>query len=154
MISLKEQLGKLLNKAEYKELLWTNTVATSSMAAQTIQLDLSSFEYVEIWFFQGGTADALVPNPLKIRIGEHRNILLVHSINGAGVNENTGARLVTASATGVTFGNYGYKNRRSGGTVTISNGFAVPRFIYGVKHVGGVARLLRLLTAERGWARG
>lgn len=116
-----------------KKLLHTNT--TSPFSAQTIPLDLSGYNYVEVWFMQGNNADALLPNPLMIPIGEFRNILNLHSINGAGTNENTGVRLVTVSATGITFGNYGYKNRRTGGTVTTSNNFAVPHYIYGIKYL-------------------
>lgn len=123
------------NQVQTRKLLWTNTTATASFAAQTVSLDLSYYDYVEVWLFQGATADALLPNPLMIPIGEFRNIILLHSINAAGTNENTGARLVTVSSSGVTFGNYAYKNRRSGGTQTTSNNFAIPQWIYGVKYL-------------------
>ena len=121
------------NQIQTRKLLYTNS--TSPFSAQTISLDLSDYDYVEIWFMQGGIADALLPNPMMIPIGEFRNALVVHAINTAGTNENTGARLVTVSITGVTFGDYGYKNRRSDGTVTTANNFAVPQYIYGIKYL-------------------
>lgn len=121
------------NQVQTRKLLYTNT--TAPFSAQTVSLDLSDYDYVEVWFMQGGNADALLPNPMMIPIGEFRNALVVHAINTAGTNENTGARLVTVSTTGVTFGNYGYKNRRSGGTVTTANNFAVPHYIYGIKYL-------------------
>lgn len=121
------------NRVQTRKLLYTNT--TAPFSAQTVSLDLSDYDYVEVWFSQGGTVDALLPNPMMIPIGEFRNALVVHNINTAGTNENTGARLVTVSTTGVTFGNYGYKNRRSGGTVTTANNFAVPHYIYGIKYL-------------------
>lgn len=121
------------NEIQTRKLLHTNT--TSPFNAQTISLDLTDYDYVEVWFMQGGTSDGLLPNPLQVPIGEFRSIMNVHALLTSGVNENTGGRLVTASTTGITFGNYAYKNRRSGGTLTTANNFAVPHYIYGIKYL-------------------
>ena len=118
-----------------RKLLWTNTTATASLAGQTIPLNLSEYDHVEVWFFQGGDTDALVPNPVKCKIGTSAWAILLHNLYGDGVNENTGARKVHAESTGVAFGNYVYKNRRSGGTLTTANNFLVPHYIYGIKYV-------------------
>lgn len=134
-LDLKEWINKVTGQAEFKTLLWTNT--TSPFNAQTVALSLSSYDHVEVWFGGAGAADAMLPNPLIIPIGEKREIVTIHSLIGAGVNENTGARTATVSTTGVTFSNYAYKNRRSGGTLTTANNFAVPHRIYGVRYVGG-----------------
>ena len=117
-----------------RKLLWSDSASTS-FSAQTVSLSLSDYDEVEVYFDGGGMYDVLLPNPLIVPIGEFRNVLLLHGVGSSGVNENTGARLITASTNGVTFGNYAYKNRRSGGTLTVSNGFAVPRKIYGIKYV-------------------
>lgn len=121
------------NEIQTRKLLHTNT--TSPFNAQTISLDLTDYDYVEVWFMQGVTSDGLLPNPLQVPIGEFRSIMNVHALLTSGVNENTGGRLVTASTTGITFGNYAYKNRRSGGTQTTANNFAVPHYIYGIKYL-------------------
>lgn len=118
-----------------RKLLWTNTTATASLAGQTIPLNLSEYDHVEVWFFQGGDMDALVPNPVKCKIGTSAWAILLHNLYGDGVNENTGARKVRAESTGVAFGNYVYKNRRSDGTLTTANNFLVPHYIYGIKYV-------------------
>lgn len=121
------------NQVQTRKLLYTNT--TAPFSAQTVSLDLSDYDYIEVWFMQGGTSDAILPNPQQIPIGEFRNVVVVHAINTSGTNENTGARLVTVTTTGVSFGDYSYKNRRSEGTQTVANQFAIPQYIYGIKYL-------------------
>lgn len=130
---LKDILNEVLppTPSEYKKLLWTNS--TSPFGAQTVSLDLSAYEYIEVWFGTLVTTDAMLPNPLEIPLGERREIACCHGLGDGGANENTGVRDVTVSATGVTFGDYNYKNRRTGGGLTTANQFAVPSKIYGVK---------------------
>lgn len=123
-------IQKVLKSAETKTFLWSNSATT--FAAQTVSLDLSVYDYIEVWFYPNNAVDVLLPNPLMIPIGEERSILLLHNLGGAGVNENTGSRNVAVTSNSVVFGNYAYKNRRSGGTLTTSNDFAVPEKIYGV----------------------
>lgn len=135
-LDLKEWISKITGQTEFKTLLWTNT--TSPFNAQTVSIDLTGYDHVEVWFgSQIGTSDALAPNPLEIPIGERRETIVIHTLGGAGVNENIGMRGVTVSTTGVTFSDYNYKNRRSGGTLTKANHFAVPKRLYGVRYVGG-----------------
>lgn len=133
MLDVKALLTKMLKYTERKELLWTNTTATASFAGQTIPLSLSQYDHVEVWFFQSPDTDASVPNPVQCKIGTSAWAILLHNLYGAGVNENTGARKVRADTTGVAFGNYVYKNRRSGGTLTTANNFLIPHYIYGIK---------------------
>lgn len=130
---LKDILNEVLppTPSEYKKLLWTNS--TSPFAAQTVSIDPSAYEYIEVWFGSLTTDDAMLPNPLLIPLGERREIVVLHALGNSGTNENTGVRDVTVSATGVTFGDYNYKNRRTGGGLTTANQFAVPIKIYGVK---------------------
>ena len=116
-----------------RDYLWGNTATT--FAAQTVSLDLSGYDYIEVWFYPNANAvDVMLPNPLMIPIGEERSIVEFHNLGGAGVNENTGSRNVKATTNSVVFGNYAYKNRRSGGSLTTLNNNAVPRVIYGMNY--------------------
>lgn len=116
-----------------RDYLWGNSAST--FAAQTVSLDLSGYDYIEVWFYPNANAvDVMLPNPLMIPIGEERSIVEFHNLGGAGVNENTGSRRVTVNSNGVVFGNYAYKNRRSGGSLTNLNNNAVPRVIYGMNY--------------------
>lgn len=125
-------IQKILSSVEIKSLLWSNSATT--FAGQTVSLDLSGYDYIEVWFYPSSYAvDVLLPNPLMIPIGEERSIVLIHNLGGAGVNENIGSRNVATNASSVVFGDYAYKNRRTGGTLTTLNTSAVPRVIYGVK---------------------
>lgn len=133
MLDVKKTLAKILGQTEFRTLLWTGTYTT--FAAQTIALNLNPYEFIEVWFYPGGEADPLLPNPLKVPIGELRHIALIHGLGVNGTNENTGSRQVSANANGAVFGNYAYKNRRSGGTLTTANQYCIPKKIYGVKIV-------------------
>ena len=72
---------------------------------------------------------ALSPYTQLLSISEDLNL------KGNGTNENTGARIINVSTSGVAFTDYTYKNRRTGGTLTVANQFCVPRRIYGIKQI-------------------
>ena len=122
-----------INISEKSKLLWTNNSA-STFASQNVLLDLTSYDYVKVWFYPAATSDTYFQNPVSVKIGERNDILCLHTMRADGVNENTGVRSVVAATTGVSFGSYAYKNRRSGGTQTVSDQFCVPHEIYGVKN--------------------
>ena len=136
MLDVKKLLTKILKHTESKTLLWTNTTSPSTFSPQTVLLALSSYDHVEVWFYDAGVSDVMLQNPCSVKIGCRNDVLLLHTMIGPGVNENVGQRSVSASTTGVTFTDYKYKNRRSGGTTTTANQFCVPHYIYGVKFVG------------------
>lgn len=119
---------------EYRKVLWTSNTYTD-FAAQTISMNLSNYTFVEVEFYASSNTDIFVPNALKIRIGENGSVILMHNLKGNGTNENTGARRINVSTNGVTFTDYTYKNRRTGGTLTVANQFCVPRRIYGIKEI-------------------
>lgn len=122
------------NLAEYRKVLWTSSVYTD-FAAQTISMDLSNYTFAEVEFYASSNTDIFVPNALKIRTGENGAVILMHHLKGNGTNENTGARIINVSTSGVTFTDYTYKNRRTGGTLTVANQFCVPRRIYGIQQI-------------------
>ena len=134
--TIKDILTYIL-KVERKTLLWTNPDGSGD--PQTIPLNLSGYDYIEVWFYDSMDADAMVPNTVNIKIGGHARVVLVHSIGNDGTNENTGSRMITANTNNVVIGKYAYKNRRTGGTLTTANAFCAPYKIYGVKR-GGVLR--------------
>lgn len=135
MLKLKELIAKVLRQAEFKTLLWTNP--STSFTAQTIALDLTKYNFVEVQFYEDGTSDVMVPDILRIAVGQRGAVVYFHGLATGGVNENTGSRSFTVATNGITVGNYAYKNRRSDGTLTTSNQFCRPWKIYGVKVLGG-----------------
>lgn len=132
---LKNILNEVLppTPSEYKKLLWTNN-SNTTFAAQTISLNLTGYDCVEVWFYTSSDVDPLLTNVVVLEVGQKNRAAIIHSLGSAGVNENTGSRQVVINSNGVVFSNYTYKNRRSGGTLTTANEFAVPYKIYGVKY--------------------
>ena len=116
---------------ERRKLMWTNSGATT-FAAQTISMNLSGYEFVEVEFYYNNSNDAQIPQILKTKVGNNNDIMYFHGMNTDGVNENTGLRRITVSTSGVQFGDYKYKNRRNGGTRTTANQFCVPYRIYAI----------------------
>ena len=132
---IKALLKKLLQSTEHCDLLWTNN-NSGSFSARTIPLDLSKYEYVRIYFWNQADADPTTA-PMEIKVGSSNSIILFHALATAAVNQNVGTRTINVTATGVTFGDYSYKNWASGTTRTTYNTACVPYKIYGIKYVGG-----------------
>lgn len=143
---IKTMLKKLMQSAGRCDLLWTNTSA-ESFSARTISLDLSKYDAVKIEFYSQAEEDPTTA-PLEIIVGSTNSVVLFHALTTAQVNQNVGTRNIKVTATGVTFGDYSYKNWASGTARTTYNTACVPYKIYGIKHVGGVvSRLLNTLQS-------
>lgn len=136
---------KAYNTGDMRKLLWTNS-SSASFAAQTIPLDLSDYDCVEVWFKEDDTLNSQLGSPIRISVGKENSIVVIHSLAYAGVNENIGSRHISVSTTGVSFGNYQYKNRRSGGSLTTDNSFCIPLRIYGIKLGTGYRQNELLIT--------
>ncbi len=123
---LREILSRTVGSvpSEYRKLLWTNPSPTSSFSAQTVALDLSSYDDVEIEMV-GDTTNANTTQNFKLRVGIGG--LLDISAN------NIWWRYVTPSGTGVEFG-AGYKTTTYGSGATLTNTQMVPLKIYGIKY--------------------
>ena len=142
MISLKKTLSAitskfsalntLLNDVPHYTLLWTNPNPTSSFSAQTISLDLSKYDAVEV-VAKGWHADPYVIF-FGARVGEGAEIMTYGGIDYA-VELNT--RKFTLSSTGVAFQS-GYKTALNSTTGSVSNSHCIPTKIYGIKFGGGV----------------
>lgn len=104
--------------SEYRKLLWTNPSPTSSFAAQTISLDLSDYDEVEI-YYRRSTANAATFSE-RYKIGE---LGLGYYISGTAVGDRTS----TISTSGIDVGTAWSSN-------TAHNDFIIPLFIYGIKY--------------------
>ena len=134
MISLKNTLKaitNMLNDVPHYTLLWTNPNPTSSFSAQTISLDLSKYDMVEVVFKQYAS------NPFfstsKTEVGKSGKLF---SYGYEDVREMDG-RSYKVSTTGVSF-QVGYSAMISASSGTAADGQCVPYKIYGIKFGGGV----------------
>lgn len=123
---LREILSRTVGSipSEYRKLLWTNPSPTSSFSAQTVALDLSSYDDVEIEMV-GDTTNANTTQNFKLTVG-------VGSLLDISAN-NIWWRYVTPRTTGVEFG-AGYKTTTYGSGATLTNTQMVPLKIYGIKY--------------------
>lgn len=141
-LSMKETMSNILAyllKCERKTLLWTNPNPTSSFSGQTIAMDLSNYDAVEVEIAEPRPSlhyDAVVTPISTIKKDAYGYVLYLHTIRGSGANENTGIRRIHPTASGIIFEDYKYKNRRTG-TITTDNIYCIPYKIYGIK-LGGV----------------
>ena len=127
----KETLTNILSyllKVERRTLLWTNPSPTSPFAAQTISLDLSNYDAVDVEFRHWTNKDCRVTTRNYLNEGE-----------GVGIGTSTDA---------TSYGNYrrGFKMHENGvqfwgGTSNASadNNSTIPVRIWGVK-LGGCYR--------------
>ena len=145
MISLKNTLKaitRLLNDVPHYTLLWTNPNPTSSFSAQTISLDLSKYDMVEISAFYSVTED--VNKMLTTSIVPANSLGSVSSQQGNG--SAFANRKVTLSSNAITFTacvqHYGTTSREN------INTCCVPYKIYGIKFGGGYKALRSLFAKE------
>ena len=104
-------------------LLWTNASPTSAFAAQTVNLDLSEYDYIEIRGVRGSF--------LRAKVGESN--LLMQLFNSYYICSRT----VSVTTSGVTFGTfYKYTSYATGSyTTEDAGGYLTPRYIYGIRGV-------------------
>ena len=124
-------LNTLLNDVPHYTLLWTNPYPTYGFAAQTISLDLSKYDAVEVVF------DGFAGNKCYGSQVIYKNQLF--AISG-GRRENFKWRECSFNDTGITFGAARYipSYNEWNATSTTSNYTCTPYKIYGIKFGGGV----------------
>ena len=136
MISLKKILNKILKNlqgVEKKTLLWTNESPTSEFAAQTISLNLSGYDAVEIICRYSRTDDTSMRYICDV--GNSASMYWFYYT--ATDRKYTGVRsrnVVSVSTAGVTFDTCSGKAGNST-TNTSNNGYIIPVKIYGIKGV-------------------
>ena len=151
MISLKQTLkaitskfsalNTLLNDVPHYTLLWTNPNPTSSFSAQTISLDLSKYDAVEVVF------DGWAGNKCYGSQVIYKNQLFAMS---GGRRECFRWRECSFNDTGITFAtpricsSYNVWNETS----TTSTNVCTPIKIYGIKFGGGYKALRSLFAKE------
>ena len=138
---LREILSRTVGSvpSEYKKLLWTNPSPTSAFSAQTVTLDLSSYDEVEVWFNCWRNR----PNTSQqIRVKKGTYAI---ATQGASTNTSSGInpfvvgsyiivqdRPIYVTDTGVQFGTC--TEGASNGTIYNSDGSMIPTYIYGIKY--------------------
>ena len=123
-MSVEDALNDLYNKST-PTLLWINSSPTSSFAAQTIELDLSEYQYVAV-VIRTVTDQDITPRACGIfKISDNDSIPYPPRVGYSG---GSGTREIYATSTGVTISNCSF----SGGAV--DNTCGIPLYIYGIKN--------------------
>lgn len=113
-------------------LLWTNASPTSAFEGQTISLDLSGYDAVEIEFRKNTSVNLLYYE--KCKIGWNADVQSMWNIDISS-NATVVYRSFTVSESGITFANSVYKSSPFGTTVGNNNNYMIPYKIYGIKGV-------------------
>lgn len=112
--------------------LWQNASPTSDFAGQTLSLNLSEYDYVEIVFKSYKTISGEYIS--KFKVGSQGNLYTLTNIGVASAASYATYRSVTTNQSGITFGAGGFKYT-SNNTWNLDNGYAIPVRIYGIKGV-------------------
>ena len=116
-----------------KTLLWENAAPSSAFAAQTVALDLTDYDFVEIGLIHAGQSGSQGgPVFSQVRIGETNPTKILAFLAAWGIYISS--RNVTVTAAGVTFSE-GYNNGNAGSSGSQDNSVAIPIVIYGIKGV-------------------
>ena len=126
-LDLKELLAKITGQSEFKTLLWTNPSPTSQFAPQTISIDLSDYNEVEIEFKHASVSDSYLYQ--KARVGSADVGLFYMSVKSGASPEYEG-RPLTVASDGITFE---AGARYYGSTMYTDNIRCIPTRIYGLK---------------------
>ena len=120
---------------ETRTLLWTNASPSSAFANQTLSLSLSEYDAVEIECCYGSS----YTNVVETGIYKKSYTQQYMTCHGDIKTNNTGfyisQRLVTVTASGITFGKGMYKNVSGAVKGAEGNTYCVPLKIYGIKVV-------------------
>ena len=122
-----------LTGAETKTLLWTNASPTSSFSAQTISLDLSRYDAVEIVCRYSTTDNSRTRYICDIGSSSSMYWFYYTATDGKYMGVRS-RNLVSASTTGVTFNTCNGKAVNTN-TSTANDGYIIPIEIYGIKGV-------------------
>ena len=113
-------------------LLWQNTSPTSNFTAQTVSVDLSTFDYAEIVYVAAAAAQNYYP-PTIAPIGETASMDAWTSIGTSGQAILHRHRTADVSASGVTFGACEQKRTNVTTASTTDNSGCIPIQIFGVR---------------------
>lgn len=121
------KLDKFLENELSMDLLWTNANPTSAMTPQTINLDLSKYRAVKVFYnisMYVSNTDAIFDSG-EIQVGTKTRIVATHGL--------LSYRSITVSTNSIDFGEGRYWASYDAGSSSVSNNMCIPYKIYGVK---------------------
>ena len=121
-----------LTGVETRTLLWTNASPTSAFAAQTISLDLSGYDAVEI--VSRFTTSNIGQTVEKCEVGSRVFVEKFYNATSTSAHATIMHRQIDVSSDGVTFANAKTKVVDEN-TSTTNNSVLIPYKIYGIKVV-------------------
>lgn len=124
-----DESGVLSNGWEM-DLLWTNASPTSAFAAQTINLDLSEYDLIEIHFNMDASASTTIGEVTDKRIPVGKKAFCF-GINGTAIC----SRNVTVSANSIVIEEGKAYGTYANATAYTTNTHLIPTIIYGIKGV-------------------
>ena len=124
-----------LSGAQIKTLLWTNASPSSQFANQTLSLGLSGYDAVEIEYCYGSSYTNVVETGIYKKSYTQQYMTCHGDIKTDNTVFYISQRLVTVTASGITFGNGTYKNISAAVKGAANNVYCVPLKIYGIKGV-------------------
>ena len=130
-------------KEEYRKLLWENPNPSAGFASQTIDLDLSRYDEVEIKFNYNNTSNIVVSG--KGKLNEVIRGCLINGSTTSGLYISGVYRDGTVTNNGITFTTGSFP--RNGGFST-SNDYMVPVKIYGIKETTPVIKTTHNVTIQ------
>ena len=119
--------------SEYKKLLWSNSSPTSAFSPQTISIDLSGYDEIEVHGINYTGFVSIMPT-VNIPIGSKGNLIGLAGSTG----DSTGigflvARGITANSTGITISEAKGVGT-NGSSWAVNNNNMIPTKIYGIKY--------------------
>ena len=122
-------------KESSMDLLWENPDPTSSFAAQTVSIDLSSYDSILIFFRMATTTTYGDYSTSVIGSGE-TNFSAIGDLSAAAI-PMIRQRHYTPTSTGVTFGSSYQKVATDGAAPSVNNTVSIPYRIWGIKYAHG-----------------
>ena len=127
-------ISKLNKTVEIKELIWTNPNPLATFAAQTISLDLSKYDLIEIHAYCSVQSGRQKLVSQSIEIGMPGAFIGVSVLGTATDTTTLIQRIYNSSTTGVTFAGGVYR-AITASTLSDAADVYVPYTIYGIKLV-------------------
>lgn len=124
---LREILSRTVGSvpSEFKKLLWTNPSPTTAFNAQTVSLDLTNYDVVEVEAKTGASIDQYTTHLFDVGGGG--------IITNFQLNDTWYMRQMTVNSTGIIFANGRYCYMSNGGNGVLDS-VCIPTKIYGIRY--------------------
>lgn len=118
------------------EVVWTNASPTSTFASQTIELDLSSYDEVEIYAYTSNSSvDCVIRKCIVSEAGSGTQLSVDVNYTSSSNTQVTRVRKITVSYTGIEFGKAYSKDAGTAGDTASSSSYIIPYEIRGIRRV-------------------